>query len=244
MIIITILIYGLLAGMVTGVGALISIAIAEISNKVLSVSLGFASGIMIGISTFSLIPTSLEMGNPYICVAGFIGGALFLFLVDISMPHIHKVEVDCKRDMERGRFAKMGYFIALGITLHNIPEGIAIGATNEVSSDMGILMALTIGIHNIAEGLCVAMPLCLGKVRKRRVVLITTMTGLSTLLGTWLGMVLGIISPLLIAFFLAFAAGAMIYISSDELIPQSHKTHSEFANVGILAGFIVALLLS
>ncbi len=230
--------------MVTGVGALISIAIAEISNKVLSVSLGFASGIMIGISTFSLIPTSLEMGNPYICVAGFIAGALFLFLVDISMPHIHKVETDCKVETERGQFAKMGYFIALGITLHNIPEGIAIGATNEVSRNMGILMALTIGLHNIAEGLCVAMPLCLGKVRKRRVVLITTMTGLSTLLGTWLGMVLGIISPLLIAFFLAFAAGAMIYISSDELIPKSHKTHSEFANVGILAGFIVALLLS
>lgn len=237
-IIITILIYGLLAGIMTGVGALISIAIAKITDKILSLSLGFASGIMIGISTLSLVPSSMEMSNPYICIAGFIAGALFLFLVDITMPHIHKVETNC------GRYAKMGYFIALGIALHNLPEGIAIGATNEVSHHMGMMTAITIGLHNIAEGLCVAMPLCLGNVRKFRVVLITTMTGLSTVLGTGLGMVLGIISPLLIAFFLAFAAGAMIYISSDELIPKSHSTHSEFANVGILSGFIISFLLS
>lgn len=238
MIIITILIFGLLAGVVTGVGALISISIARITDKVLSLSLGFASGIMIGISALSLIPSSLEMANQYIAVVGFVAGALFLLLVDITMPHIHKIDTECSR------YAKMGYFIALGITLHNLPEGIAIGAANEVSHEMGLLTALTIGLHNIAEGLCVAMPLCLGNVRKSRVVLITTLTGLSTLLGTWIGMAVGVISPLLIAFFLAFAAGAMIYISSDELIPKSHSTHNEFANVGILSGFIIALLLS
>ncbi|WP_368293873.1 ZIP family metal transporter [Dehalobacter sp. TBBPA1] len=237
-IIITILLYGLIAGLVTGLGAVISISIKNITNKILSISLGFASGIMIGISALSLIPTSLDMSNSIICIAGFAAGALFLFLVDISMPHIHKVEADLSN------YAKMGYFIALGITLHNLPEGIAIGATSEVSYHMGIMTALTIGLHNIAEGLCVAMPLCLANVRKSRVVLITTMTGMSTLLGTGLGMILGLISPLIIAFFLAFAAGAMIYISSDELIPKSHHSHSEYANVGIMLGFILALILS
>jgi len=236
--VISILFYGLIAGIVTGAGAVISIAIGKITDRILSVSLGFASGIMIGISTLGLIPTSIEMGNTYICIAGFITGALFLFLVDISIPHIHKVETECSR------YAKMGYFIALGIALHNLPEGIAIGATSEVSHQMGVMTAVTIGLHNIAEGLCVAMPLCLGNIRKSRVVLITTMTGLSTLLGTWLGMIFGLISPLLIAFFLAFAAGAMIYISSDELIPKSHSTHSEFANIGIMGGFIIALVLA
>jgi len=237
-IIITILLYGLIAGLVTGLGAVISISIKNITNKILSISLGFASGIMIGISALSLIPTSLDMSNSIICIAGFAAGALFLFLVDISMPHIHKVEADLSN------YAKMGYFIALGITLHNLPEGIAIGATSEVSYHMGIMTAITIGLHNIAEGLCVAMPLCLANVRKSRVVLITTMTGMSTLLGTWLGMILGLISPFVIAFFLAFAAGAMIYISSDELIPKSHHSHSEYANVGIMLGFILALILS
>lgn len=237
-IIITILIYGLLAGVVTGAGALISIAIKNISNKTLSVSFGFASGIMIGMSTLGLIPSSLEIGTTYSCIVGFIIGAIFLFLIDISMPHVHKSETDY------GQYTKMGYFIALGIALHNLPEGIAIGASNEVSQQMGLFTAVTIGLHNIAEGLCVAVPLCIGRMRKYRIILITTMTGLSTLLGTWLGMVFGMISPLVISFFLAFAAGAMIYISSDELIPKSHSTHSEFANVGILSGFIVALLMS
>lgn len=235
---ISILIYGLFAGIVTGAGAIISIAIGTITDRILSLSLGFASGIMIGISTLGLVPASLEMGSTYICVAGFGMGALFLFLVDISIPHIHKMETECNK------FAKMGYFIALGIALHNLPEGIAIGATSEVSHQMGVTTAVTIGLHNIAEGICVAMPLCLGNVGKGRIVFITTITGLSTLLGTWLGIIFGLISPLLIAFFLAFAAGAMIYISSDELIPKSHSTHSEFANVGIMLGFIVALVLA
>lgn len=238
MIFISIIIYGFVAGLVTGVGALIAIALGQITNKVLSVSLGFASGIMIGISALSLIPSSIEIGNTYICVVGFIVGALFLFVVDISMPHIHKV------DQKGSEYAKMGYFIAIGIALHNLPEGIAIGATNEVSHQMGVITAVTIGLHNIAEGLCVAMPLCMGNVCKSRIVIITTLTGLSTVLGTVLGMVFGFLSPLFIAFFLAFAAGAMIYISSDELIPKSHSSHSEFANVGILSGFILALILS
>lgn len=229
---------GFLAGLATGLGALISISLRIISDRVLSISLGFAAGIMIGISTLGLIPASLEMEAVYITVAGFIVGALFLLLIDISMPHIHKMETQQKQ------YAKMGYFIAFGITLHNLPEGIAIGATYGISQSLGIMTAITIGIHNVAEGLCVAMPLCLGQVNKFRVVLITTMTGLSTLFGTWLGVMFGMVSPLFIAFFLAFAAGAMIYITSDELIPKSHKTHSEFANVGILLGFTFALLLS
>jgi len=235
---ISILVIGLLAGLATGLGALISISLKVISDKILSVSLGFAAGIMIGISTLGLIPASLEMSSAYITIAGFIVGALFLLLIDVFMPHVHKMETESQQ------YAKMGYFIALGITLHNIPEGIAIGATYEVSHILGIMTAVTIGLHNVAEGLCVAMPLCLGKVNKFRIVLITTMTGLSTLFGTWLGLIFGLISPLFIAFFLAFAAGAMIYITSDELIPKSHKTHSEFANIGIVSGFILALLLS
>jgi len=193
---------------------------------------------MIGISALSLIPSSMEIGNIYICIAGFIAGAAFLLLVDVTIPHIHKVESDCER------YAKMGYFIALGIALHNLPEGIAIGAGNEVSTQMGIMTAVTIGIHNIAEGLCVALPLCLGNVNKTRIVLITTLAGLATVLGTLLVILLGMVSSMLIAFFLAFAAGAMIYISSDELIPKSHHTHSEFANIGIISGFVLALILS
>lgn len=232
-----ILILSLIAGLVTGVGALVSIILKEPSDKVISLALGFASGIMIGVALLSLIPHSLETGNIFYCVVGFITGGIFLWLIDILMPHIHKVEADC------GDYLKMGYFIAIGIAFHNLPEGIAIGASNSVSEELGFFMAIAIGLHNVAEGMSVALPLCMGKVAKRKIVFITTLTGLSTFVGTIIGLALVNISSVFISLSMAFAAGAMIYIASDELIPHSHSVHSEFANVGIMIGITAALLL-
>lgn len=223
--------------MATGLGALITVIIKNLSLKLLSLSLGFASGIMIGISTLSLIPESLAAGTVYTTLGGFACGAVFLWLVDAFLPHIHKTETEC--DM----YLKMGYFIAIGIAFHNLPEGIAIGASNEVSSDLGFYTSLSIGIHNVAEGICVAMPLCLGKVGKSRIIFITTLTGLATLFGTLIGVSIMQISTMFISFSLAFAAGAMIYICSDELIPHSHSVHSHNANFGIIIGIVVAIFL-
>jgi len=236
-IVISILWISLLAGLVTGVGALLAILVKSPSDKLLSSSLGFASGIMIGISTLSLIPQSIESGNIYLCLAGFIFGAIFLYLVDISLPHFHKNDADC--DI----YVKMGTFIALGIAFHNLPEGIAIGTTSNVSTQLGLKTALSIGIHNIAEGLSVAMPFCLGKMEKKRIVFITTMTGLATLFGALIGVSLEQVSGTFVSFSLAFAAGAMIYISSDELIPHSHHVHSNSANISIIAGIMLAMVL-
>lgn len=216
---------------------MITIILKKPSQRVLSLSLGFASGIMIGISTLSLLPESLEAGTFLFCITGFVSGAFFLWLIDELLPHIHKSDTEC------GNYRKMGYFIALGIAFHNLPEGIAIGASNEISSQLGFYTALSIGIHNIAEGLSVAMPLCLGMVENRRVVFITTMTGLATFTGTLLGIALMEVSSLFISYSLAFAAGAMIYITSDELIPQCHHVHSHFANMGIILGVVLALFL-
>jgi ZIP family zinc transporter len=234
---VNILISSLIAGLVTGVGALIAIALREPSSKLVSLTLGFASGIMIGISAFSLIPNSIDTGTIVTCIVGFVIGGVFLFLVDIGLPHIHKIESDC------GAYLKMGYFIAIGIAFHNLPEGIAIGASNAISEHLGLMTALAIGLHNIAEGLSVAVPLRLGRIGKKRIVFITTMTGLSTFFGAGLGMILVNVSQTFISFGMAFAAGAMIYIASDELIPHSHSVHSEFANLGIMLGFTAALFL-
>lgn len=227
----------LIAGLVTGIGALIAFLIKEPSNKLLSLALGFASGIMIGISALSLIPESLAAGNTFSCVIGFALGASFLWIIDILLPHIHKIEADCEI------YAKMGYFIAMGIALHNLPEGIAIGASNEISVNLGFNTAVSIGFHNIAEGLSVAMPLCLGKIQKGRVIVITTLTGLATLVGTIIGVFIMNISTQIISGSLAFAAGAMVFISSDELIPHSHSVHSHAANAGILLGIAAAIIL-
>lgn len=238
-VVISIYLLSLIAGLLTGVGALITICIKTPSHKLLSSSLGFAAGIMLGISTLSLIPESIEVGNIYSCILGFASGAAFLALLDLWLPHIHKNEA---KDDE---YKKMGYFIAIGIAVHNLPEGIAIGVSNEVSVSLGLYMALSIGIHNIAEGLSVAMPLSLSpNMKKGKIVFITTITGLVTLFGTMLGTALADISSLLISASFAFAAGAMIYITSDELIPKSHRTHSNYANMGIVTGILLSLFLS
>lgn len=226
-----------IAGLVTGVGALIAVLIKEPSKKLLSFALGFASGIMLGIATMSLIPESLKSGSLITCVLGFVIGALFMWLIDVLLPHIHKTETDCEV------YSKMGYFIAMGIALHNLPEGVAIGASNEISVELGLNTAISIGFHNIAEGLSVAMPLCLGRIKKIRIITITTLTGLATLLGTVLGVIMMNITQMVISGSLAFAAGAMIYIASDELIPHSHSVHSHAANAGILLGIAAAIIL-
>jgi ZIP family zinc transporter len=232
--------------LVTGVGALITLAVKRPSEKMVSFALGFASGIMIGISTLSLIPEGLALGNLYTNMMGFITGALFLWLVDMFVPHTHKSETGSRTCSEKDSeiYKKMGYFIALGIAVHNLPEGIAIGVTHEVSVELGASTALSIALHNIAEGMSVAFPLYLSQnVGKIRVVFITTMTGLATLLGTIIGLSLVSVSPMIISFSLAFAAGAMIYIASDELIPQSHSVHSHAANLGIITGILMATVL-
>ncbi len=234
---INVLIFSLLAGLVTGLGSIISILIKKPTDKIMSLALGFASGIMIGVSLLSLIPNSLETGDVLFTAIGFIIGAFFMWLVDTFTPHIHKEEAN------NNDYLKMGYFIAIGIAIHNLPEGIAIGASSSVSEQLGLFTAMIIGLHNIAEGMAVALPLYLGRVDKKRIIFITTMTGLSTFFGTIFGIVLVNISPKFIATSMAFAAGAMIYIASDELIPHGHSTQSEYANIGIMIGIALAFLI-
>lgn len=233
---IELLLQGFFAGLMTGLGGVIAILIKKIEKSVLSLILGFAAGIMIGISTLSLIPNSLS-GGLFFCVLGFILGGIVLWLLDLMLPHTHKI------GGEESLYYKMGIFIALGIALHNIPEGLAIGASNYISEELSFYTALGIGLHNTAEGMCIAFPLAIGNTSKLKIILISCLTGLSTVIGTFLGIMVGSVSLNFVAISLAFAAGAMIYIASDELIPQSHNTHSEFANVGIMLGFIFALFL-
>lgn len=237
-----ILLYSFISGILTGLGAIITFFFKRIENRWISTSLGFAAGIMIGLSTFSLIPHAIESGSITAVVAGFIAGGLFLWLVDIIIPHIHKV--DGEEGDALSSYRKMGYFIAIGIALHNLPEGLSIGASTGISMNMGIIIAVSIGIHNIAEGLSIAVPLSICGVKKTKIVFITVFAGLFTVIGTFLGMLIVNVSDVVISVSLAFAAGAMIYICSDELIPESHKLHSNLSNAGVMIGFIFSLIIS
>lgn len=142
-----------------------------------------------------------------------------------------------------GNMYQCGLFMAIGIALHNLPEGLAIGAGYSNSAALGATIAISLALHNIPEGMVTAAPLLLAGVNKWIVIAIATSAGLVTPIGTLIGAALISISPQFISIAMAFAAGAMIYIVSDELIPQSHEYHSHAANLGLIAGFVFGYMM-
>jgi len=232
-----------LAGVATGLGALLVLMFGKPAKKLMSLILGFASGIMLAISAFDLLPEAQSLGGLTLTIIGFLMGAGLMFGLDTLVPHIHIGEgkVDARGDT---KMLKVGYFIFLGIALHNLPEGLAIGAGYSASKGLGAAIAIALALHNVPEGMATAAPLLMGGVSRLRVVALTTLAGLMTPIGTIIGLVLINVSENFISIALALAAGAMIYIVSDELIPESHRYHSHLANAGLLSGFLLGMIIS
>ncbi|SET21150.1 ZIP family metal transporter [Anaerobranca gottschalkii] len=236
------LIVSSLAGLATAVGALIVILFKKIGEKFIFSTMGFAAGIMIAVSTLELIPEAAELGGNFNTALGFTLGVILMYLLDIFVPHSHIGSGEMEND-EKSKFKKMGYFIFLGIALHNLPEGLAIGAGFEAQKSLGMSIAIALAIHNVPEGMATAVPLLAGGVSKLKVVILTLIAGMMTPIGTFIGMLLFQISESFIAIGLSLAAGAMIYIVSDELIPHSHSGHSHWGNFGLLLGFLLGFLI-
>ena len=139
---------------------------------------------------------------------------------------------------------KMGYLIAMGIALHDLPEGIAIAVGYSATDKLGLVLALAIGMHNIPEGMATAAPLRMGGMNPFKILLINGLVSLFTPLGTWLGLLMINISNHFISTLLALAAGAMAYLVKDELLPESHRRHPQFCKLGIGLGLTVILALT
>ncbi|MTI95306.1 MAG: zinc/iron permease [Firmicutes bacterium] len=231
-----------LAGLATGLGAVIIFIFGQPSKRLLSGMLGFAAGIMLAISAFDLLPEAVELGSVTGAVLGFLAGVALMMGLDLLVPHLHIGS----GEQEGGdpEMVKVGYFIFLGIALHNLPEGLAIGAGYSADLRLGAAIALALALHNVPEGMATAMPLVAGGVGKWKVIGLTTLAGLMTPVGTLLGKVVFAAGSGLVAAALAFAAGAMVYIVSDELIPQSHRFHSHWANIGLVAGFVLGFVIA
>ncbi len=252
-------IYSSLAGLATGVGALFVVFFGRPSTKFLSAMMGFAGGVMLSISAFELLPEAKELGGSVAAVTGVIAGAAMMMLLDAVIPHLHRgfrsgtssaraaeelvvngsrADGSLSSGLDCSSLLRCGLFLVLGIALHNLPEGLAIGAGYTSSAALGAVIVVGLALHNVPEGMATATPLLLGGMPKWQVVLLTTLAGLMTPLGTLIGALVFAVSKGLVGGALAFAAGAMIYIVSDELIPQSHQYHSHTANVGLLVGFL------
>jgi ZIP family zinc transporter len=241
----------------TALGAGLVFFFKTINRRVLDGMLGFAAGVMIAASYWSLLAPAIELaeesgGLPWLpATIGFLAGGFFIWLIDRLLPHLH---AGLPRDQAEGLPTswRRSILLVLAITIHNIPEGLAVGvAFGALAADIpsaslaaAMTLALGIGIQNFPEGAAVSVPL-------RR-------EGLSRIKSFWYGQLSGIVEPAagvlgalavvvmrpLLPYALAFAAGAMIYVVAEELIPEARTDrHSDFATVGVMLGFAVMMTL-
>lgn len=240
------LIASLLAGLATGVGALPSLFFKNVSDRILNTMLGASAGVMLAATSFSLIVPGIEYGDQifpgygaYIVVFGMLFGAVFLDRVDKWLPHEHFV---MGHEGPSSALKRIWLFI-IAITIHNFPEGLAVGVgfgTGDIRA--GTSLAFGIGLQNMPEGLAVALPLIgLGYARWRAVG-IATLTGLVEPVGGLLGVAAVTYFHPILPFGLAFAAGAMLFVISDEIIPETHsKGKSRLATFGVMVGFVIMM---
>jgi ZIP family zinc transporter len=231
----------LLAGLATLVGAIAVLAFDKPSEKVLAVFLGLAAGIMLGVVVMDLIPSALSEGSVLTTIMGVIAGIVLLKILSSTLNAIycHKSSLS-----NTSYLRKMGYLIAIGIALHDLPEGIAIAAGFSATTQLGWMLAVAIGLHNIPEGIALAAPLWMSGLKPFRIILIAAFVTIFTPIGTFLGLLLVNLSPSLIAFLLALAGGAMVYIVFKEIIPEAKANYPIFALRGAFLGMIIIMILT
>lgn len=234
---ITLILMSLLAGSATGIGGILGVLIRP-TEKNLVLGLGFSSGIMLGVTFLMLVLESLKAGF-FLSFIGFMAGSVLFFCLDFIVPHIHIVE-------SRNSLLRLGTLLAIGIAIHDLPEGFGIGAGYGVSGGLGITIAVAMILHNIPEGMAIAIPFHFSGMNKFKTILITFAAGMTTLVGALVAFfTINALSEKFMYTGLAFAAGAMFYITVNELIPEAHKYgHNRLAGFGVLTGVLAAFLLT
>ena len=227
----------------------------KINNKIEKLLLGFASGVMIAASIWSLLIPAIEMSESQGKIAwvpaaiGFLLGITFLLVLDSVIPHFH-----LKSDKQEGIKSKLKKttMMVFAVTLHNIPEGMAVGVTfaGALTQNAGITMAgafalaIGIAIQNFPEGAIISMPLKSEGISKTKAFLYGTLSGIVEPIGAIITILLTNAVVPMLPYLLAFAAGAMIYVVVEELIPESQAgEHSNIGTIGVAIGFVVMMIL-
>lgn len=245
----TIIILGcLIPGFMTGVGAIPIFFTKKVSQGLLDSLLGGAAGVMLAATCFSLILPSIESGGGdfkavMITSLGILLGAIFLDIIDRLAPHEHLL--DNRVEGGATESLKKIWLFIIAITIHNFPEGMATGvAFGTENLANGVTIALGIGLQNMPEGLAVALALVRENYPVKTAFLIALLTGLVEPIGAFLGYGLVSVFQPILGFILAFAGGAMLFVISDEIIPETHSNgYERQATYGIVIGFIIMMIL-
>jgi ZIP family zinc transporter len=234
----------LIAGLSTALGGLIVIYLKKIGRRSLGFGLGFSSGVMVVIAFLSLFFKAIQFGTYELAVVSFMGGALLMMALDFFVPHQYFIKESGFKGESRLRFMKVGVMVAIGMTLHNFPEGAVVGIGYTVLPAFGLVLALAIAIHNIPEGIAVAIPLRAGGMKKSKTFMITLFSGLVEPFGAVVSALFLSAVPGILPIALAFTGGVMVYLVMDELIPLATKEcdlHS--ISIGIIFGMGLAFIL-
>ena len=233
-------------GGATVIGAVIGFLFREISHKFSDIVLSFAAGVMLAAAVLGLIIPSVEYGGDYgiaVTVAGIFAGAVCLNLIDKLVPHLHKLMGTDGEAHNNAALDKVLLFV-LAIAIHNLPEGIAAGV-GFGSGDMSkaFVIAGGIALQNIPEGMVIIGPMLAAGVSPGRTLVCAMLTGLVEVAGTLMGYFSVSLSEAVLPFALAFAGGTMLYVISDEMIPETHSHGCERgATYALIIGFCVMLI--
>lgn len=243
-----VLITALGVGGATIIGSLIGFVCKKITHKFTDIVLSFAAGVMLAAAVFGLIIPSVEYGGKYgliITVVGIFLGAFSLNLIDKLVPHLHKlagVEPEEHR-AANDKLSKVLLFV-MAIAIHNFPEGIAAGVGfGSGNTGEALVIAGGIALQNIPEGMVIIGPMLAAGMSKRRTFICAMVTGFVEVVGTLIGYLAVSVSQAILPFALAFAGGTMLYVISDEMIPETHAHGSERgATYALLVGFCLMLV--
>lgn len=234
-------------GFATVFGSVLGFIFKKISHKFSDIVLSFAAGVMLAAAVIGLIIPSVEYGGKYgilITVAGIFTGAVCLNLIDKLVPHMHRlVGADSENHQNNADLNRVLLFVT-AIAIHNLPEGIAAGVGfGSGNNSQAILIAGGIALQNIPEGMVIIGPMLAAGVSPRKTFVCAMITGIVEVVGTLLGYFAVNLASAILPFALAFAGGTMLYVISDEMIPETHSHGSERgATYSLLAGFCLMLV--
>ena len=236
-------------GGATVIGAVLGFIFKKISHRFSDIVLSFAAGVMLAAAVIGLILPSLEYGGKTglpVTVIGIFCGALCLNLLDKVVPHLHRLSgVDQESHPENTAKLNKVLLFVLAIAIHNLPEGIAAGVGFGTGNPgEAITIAAGIALQNIPEGMVIIGPMLAAGMKPGRTFVVAMMTGVVEVLGTLLGYLAVSVSSAILPFALAFAGGTMLYVISDEMIPETHHDCSSGTTYSLLAGFCLMLAMS